>query len=111
MARKLLINPHAGQILKLEFLDVVGMSQNALALALQVPSNRIHDIVRGHRNVTADTDIRLCKFFGLSDGYFLRLQIAHDIMQAKHTLADKIAKIQPHSMQEAIDVVVRTRKS
>ena len=111
MAVKLLSNPHAGQILKLEFLDVMGMSQNALAHAIKVPSNRIHDIVRGRRSVTADTDIRLCKFFGLSDGYFLRLQIAHDIMQAKRALADKIAKIQPYSMQGAVDVVGRARKS
>jgi addiction module HigA family antidote len=112
MAKKLLTNPHAGQILKLEFLDAMGMSQNSLATAIKVPANRIHDIVRGRRGITADTDIRLCKFFGLSYGYFLRLQIAHDIMQAKRTLADKIAKIQPYSnpAQEPVTIADRVRK-
>jgi len=66
-------NPHPGVILKEEFLNEIGMSQNQLAEALGVPGNRIHAIVNGTRNVTADTDLRLCRFFGLSEGYFLRL--------------------------------------
>jgi addiction module HigA family antidote len=59
--------------LKEEFLNEIGMSQNQLAEALGVPGNRIHAIVNGTRDVTADTDLRLCRFFGLSEGYFLRL--------------------------------------
>ncbi len=97
MVKKLLANPHAGEILKKEFLDEIGMSQNALALALGVPANRIHDIVRGRRSITADTDLRLCKFFGLTEGYFLRLQIAYDLLEAKRLIADKITKIKPYS--------------
>jgi addiction module HigA family antidote len=91
----------------------MGMSQNSLATAIKVPANRIHDIVRGRRGITADTDVMLCKFFGLSYGYFLRLQIAHDIMQVRRTIADKIAKIQPYSnsAQEPIDVAEQVRKS
>ena len=96
MIKKLLHNPHAGEILKKEFLDETGMSQNALAKAIGVPSNRIHDIVRGRRSVTADTDLRLCKFFGLSDGYFLRLQIDYDISEARQNVTDKISKIEPY---------------
>jgi addiction module HigA family antidote len=89
-------NPHAGEILKTEFLEPLKLSQNALAKAIQVPANRIHAIVQGTRSVTADTDLRLCKFFGLSNGYWLRLQNLYDLMEAKRLLTDKIALIQPH---------------
>ena len=73
----LLRNPHPGEILKEEFLKEIGVSQNQLAQAIGVPGNRIHAIVNGTRDITADTDLRLCKFFGLTDGYCLRLQNAH----------------------------------
>ena len=96
MAKKLLENPHAGQILKSEFLDELDMSQNALARAINVPSNRIHNIVKGQRGITADTDLRLCKFFGLSEGYFLRLQLSYELLEAKRTLIKKIEKITPY---------------
>jgi len=59
-------NPHPGDILKHEFLQPTGLSQNRLAHAIGVPPNRIHSIVAGARSVTADTDLRLCRFFGLS---------------------------------------------
>jgi addiction module HigA family antidote len=95
-------NPHVGEILKFEFLDELNMSQNALAKAIDVPANRIHAIVKGERTITADTDLRLCKFFGLSEGYFLRLQLSHDLLNAKQDLVKKIAKIKPyqHVIQE-----------
>jgi addiction module HigA family antidote len=67
-------NPHPGEILKEEFLKEIAMSQNRLAHAVGVPENRIHAIVNGTRDVTADTDLRLCKFFGLSESHFLHLQ-------------------------------------
>jgi len=100
MTKKLLKNPHAGEILKTEFLDEIGMSQNALARAINVPSNRIHDIVKGQRSITADTDLRLCKFFELSEGYFLRLQLAYEILEAKRKLVNAIEKIKPHSIYQ-----------
>jgi len=68
-------NPHPGEILKEEFLNEIGVSQNQLAKAIGVPGNRVHAIVKGTRDITADTDLRLCKFFGLTEGYFLRLQM------------------------------------
>jgi len=95
--KKMLTNPHAGDILKKEFLDEIHMSQNALAAALHVPANRIHDIVRGRRSVTADTDLRLCKFFGLTEGYFLRLQVSYDIAQAKKEYAEKIKQVKRYN--------------
>lgn len=97
MAKRMLHNPHVGEILKLEFLDELGLSQNALARAIQVPANRIHHIVRGERSITADTDLRLCKFFELSEGYFLRLQLAYELFEAKHELVKEISKIKPYS--------------
>jgi len=91
-------NPHPGKILKEEFLAETGLSQNGLGQALGVPPNRIHAIVKGERDITADTDLRLCKFFGLSEGYFLRLQNAYDTMEAKRAISAQVAKIKPFSI-------------
>lgn len=95
-------NPHPGEILKQEFLNEIGLSQNQLAHALGVPTNRIHLIVSGSRSITADTDLRLCRFFGLSEGYFLRLQNAYDTLEAKRRILPQIAKIKPY--REMADV-------
>ena len=89
-------NPHPGTILKEEFLVAIGMSQNALAEAIGVPGNRIHAIVNGTRDITADTDLRLCRFFRLSEGYFLRLQNAFDTMEAKRRINGRLATIRPY---------------
>jgi addiction module HigA family antidote len=94
-------NPHPGEILKEEFLKEIDMSQNKLAQAIGVPGNRIHAIVNGTRDVTADTDLRLCKFFGLSEGYFLRLQNAYDTLEAKRRLSAEIARIKPYKPRHA----------
>lgn len=75
--------PHIGQVLQDEFLEPLGLSQNALALAIGVPSNRINGIIRGQRSITADTDLRLTKYFGLSKGYFLRLQNNFELLEAE----------------------------
>lgn len=89
-------NPHPGDILKYEFLDEVGMSQNALAKAIGVPANRIHAIIKGTRDITADTDLRLCKFFGLSEGFFQRLQVLYDTREAKRKIKSDILRIIPY---------------
>lgn len=94
-------NPHPGEILKEAFLSEFGMTQNRLAQAVGVPGNRIHAIVKGTRDITADTDLRLCKFFGLSEGYFLRLQNAYDTLEAKRRIADQVARITPYRPDEA----------
>jgi antitoxin HigA-1 len=93
-------NPHPGDILKEEFLEPLGLSQNALAQAIGVPSNRISDIIRGRRGITADTDLRLSRFFELSDGYWLRLQNSYDTMEVRRSqMAKKIADIRPYAVQ------------
>jgi antitoxin HigA-1 len=98
---ELLHNPHPGEILKEEFLNEIGMSQNQLARAVGVPGNRIHAIVNGTRDITADTDLRLCRFFSLSEGYFLRLQNAYETLEAKRRIAGEIAKIKPYKHGKA----------
>lgn len=84
-----------GEMLKEEFIDAFGITQNALAAAIFVPPNRIHQIVKGLRRITADTDLRLTTYFGLTQGYFLRYQEDYELRIAKRNIADDIAKIVP----------------
>jgi addiction module HigA family antidote len=84
---------HPGKILLEEFLKPMGLSQYALAKAIGVPPRRINEIVHGTRSVTADTDLRLSKFFGLSEGYWLRGQARYDIEVVKDSLAGVLAGI------------------
>ncbi|MDO8706695.1 MAG: HigA family addiction module antitoxin [Sulfuricaulis sp.] len=71
------------------------LSQYRLAKEIGVSQRRIGEIVVGKRAITADTDLRLCRFFGLSDGWWLRLQADYDTELAKDTLAKTLAKIKP----------------
>lgn len=84
-----------GELLLEEFLKPMGITQYRLAKEIDVPAQRIGEIVAGRRTVTADTDLRLCKFFGLSNGYWLRAQAAYDIEVAERALSRKLAKIKP----------------
>ena len=86
---------HPGQILREEFLVPMGISNYRLAKEIGVPAQRIGEIVAGRRRITADTDLRLCKFFGLSEGYWLRGQARFDMETAKDALADELARIHP----------------
>ncbi len=84
-----------GELLLEEFLRPMGISQYRLAKEIGVPAQRIGEIVAGRRSVTADTDLRLCRFFGLSNGYWLRAQVAHDTEVAEEALAEALEKITP----------------
>ncbi len=84
-----------GQLLKEEFLVPMGLSQYRLAKEIDVPAQRISEIVAGRRAVTADTDLRFCRFFGLSSGYWLRAQAAHDSEVAERKLRPVLLKIKP----------------
>lgn len=84
-----------GELLLEEFLKPMVISQYRLAKEIGVPAQRIGDIVAGKRAITADTDLRLCRFFGLSNGYWLRAQVAHDTEVAERILHAKLAKIKP----------------
>ena len=84
-----------GEMLKDEFIEPFNITQNALANAIFVPPNRIHQIVNGQRRITADTDLRLTKYFGLSQGFFLRFQEDYELRMAKRKIANEIEKIKP----------------
>jgi antitoxin HigA-1 len=84
-----------GEILLEEFLKPMGLSQYRLAKEVGVPAQRISEIVSGKRSITADTDLRLCKFFGLSNGYWLRAQAAHDTEIAERKMGTVLTKIRP----------------
>lgn len=84
-----------GELLKEEFLVPMGISQYRLAKETGIPAQRIGQIVLGRRSVTADTDLRLCRFFGLTDGYWLRAQAAYDTQLARRRLSDDLDKIVP----------------
>ena len=84
-----------GELLREEFLTPMGLSQYRLAKEIDVPAQRISEIVAGKRSITADTDLRLCRFFGLSNGYWLRAQVAHDTEVAEGSLASTLKKIKP----------------
>ena len=84
-----------GELLREEFLGPMGLSQYRLAKEIDVPAQRIGEIVAGKRSVTADTDLRLCRFLGLSNGYWLRAQAAYDTEVTEEKLAKTLAKIEP----------------
>jgi addiction module HigA family antidote len=84
-----------GELLREEFLIPMGLTQYRLAKEIGVPAQRISDIVAGKRAITADTDLRLCRFFGLSNGYWLRAQATYDTEVTEEALAKTLAKIKP----------------
>jgi antitoxin HigA-1 len=91
----LLPNPHPGEILLEEFLRPMGLSQTALAHAIGVPPRRINEIVLGKRAITADTDLRLARYFGASEGFFLTLQADHDLLERRRQIGSVLKAIKP----------------
>ena len=89
-------NPTPGEILLLEFIEPMGLTQNGLARAIGVPPRRINEIVLGKRSVTADTDLRLARYFGVSEGFWLGLQADHDLLERRRQIAGELAEIAPH---------------
>jgi addiction module HigA family antidote len=90
-------NPHPGEILLEEFMKPLGLSQNALARAIKVSPRRINELVQGKRAVSADTDLRLARYFGVSAGIFLGLQADYDLMEQKRKLGNKLDEITPRA--------------
>jgi addiction module HigA family antidote len=77
------VTTHPGEVLREEFLDPLDMSVNSLAMALRVPATRIGAIVKGERSVTADTALRLGRFFGTSPEFWMNLQAMHDLTKTR----------------------------
>ena len=86
--------PTVGEILKEEFMDPLGISAYKLAKDIFVPISRVQDILHGRRRITADTSLRLSKYFGVSERYFLSLQDDIDLRNEKVALAEELDKIQ-----------------
>ena len=84
-----------GEILLEEFLKPMGISQYRLAMAIGVPARRINEIVHGLRGITADTGLRLSRFFGLSEGFWVNLQTRYNLEIEKEQIAGALEKIKP----------------
>jgi addiction module HigA family antidote len=91
---KTLPNIHPGEILLEEFLNPMGISQNRLARAMDVPPRRINEIVHGKRAITADTAIRLARALGTSEQFWMGLQADFDLEEARKSASDKLRKIE-----------------
>jgi len=91
-------NPTPGDILLLDFIEPMGLTQNGLARAIGVPPRRVNEIVLGKRAVTADTDLRLARYFSVSDGFFLGLQSDLDLLRQRRKIAAELARIEPRTL-------------
>lgn len=86
---------HPGEVLQEDFLDAFGITQHKLAVSIGVPPRRINEIVHSKRGITADTALRLAKYFGTSAQFWLNLQSHYDLDLAEDRVADQIAAITP----------------
>ena len=93
MAQHKPINPHPGEILLEEFLKPMALSQNRLAMELRVPTHRVNGIVHGRRSITADSALRLAKFFGTTPDFWLNLQKSYDLAAAQEELKNELSRI------------------
>ena len=90
---------HPGEVLLEEFLEPMGISQYRLAKDISVPPRRINEIVHGKRSVTADTALRLSRYFGTSDRFWLNLQASHDLDVVRDRLGDRLqAEVIPRAV-------------
>lgn len=90
-------NPHAGDLLQREFIEPLALDRETLAIALGVGAGRISDVVDGRMPMDADLDLRLTRYFGLSEGFFTRIQNRHDLMEAKRALNGELDRIVPRA--------------
>lgn len=94
-------NIHPGEILLEEFLIPLAISQNKLARDIEVPPRRINEIVHGKRSITADTDLRLARALGTSEGFWLGLQMDYDLEERRKIIHKKLARIHPSHSRAA----------
>lgn len=90
---RLIPTPTIGEILQEEFLEPMGISAYKLAKDIHVPTSRIQDILHDRRKITADTSLRLARYFGVSDSYFIDMQNDIDIRNMKISIADELSSI------------------
>jgi antitoxin HigA-1 len=102
---------HPGEILSEEFLRPLGISQYRLAKDISVPPRRINEIVQGKRSLTADTALRLAKFFGTSEIFWLNLQARYDLDVQKQRLGKRLREVRPYSVPSRRSMVAYRRKA
>jgi addiction module HigA family antidote len=90
-------NSHAGELLVSEFMEPLGLSEEALASALAIAPARLHDVIAGKRPMDADLDLRLARYFRMSEGFFLGLQDDYELLEAKRALNGELEKILPRA--------------
>lgn len=89
---------HPGEILMEEFLDPMGITQHKLAVSIGVPPRRINEIVHGKRRITADSALRLGRFFGVTAQFWINLQSHYDLEVESEAIADQLKLIKPHQV-------------
>ena len=94
---------HPGEMLLREFLIPLGMTQQDLARAIRVPYQRVNEIVRGRRGVSPSTALRLSKFFGVSPGFWMNLQLRWDLYHAQRRESEQLKAIRPHELTDAVE--------
>lgn len=90
-------NSHAGELLVLEFMEPLGLDAGALALALDVPRDQIDAVIAGDRPMDAALDLRLARYFRMSEGFFLGLQTDYELLEAKRALNGALDRIVPRA--------------
>jgi addiction module HigA family antidote len=90
-------NPHAGEMLWLDFMEPAGTSLAQLAAAIDVANDRLQDVIEGRQRMDADLDLRLGRYYGMSEGFFLRLQDSYELLEAKRTLNGRLDRIVPRA--------------
>lgn len=88
---------HPGEMLLEEFLNPMGLTQRELAAAIHVPYQRVNEIINGKRGMTPATALRLARFFGMSAGFWMNLQLRWDLYQVQQDEAEALAAIQPYA--------------
>ena len=90
-------NTHPGEMLMIDFMEPLSLDAAALARAIDLPEERLTKVIVGERPVDAELDLRLGRYFGMSEGFFMRLQVQHDIIEAKRELNGRLERILPRA--------------
>jgi addiction module HigA family antidote len=90
-------NPHAGELLVQEFMEPLGLTAEALSAPLGVASARLESVIVGRMRIDANLDLRLGRYFGMSEGFFLRLQDQYELLEAKRALNGDLDRIVPRA--------------
>ena len=90
-------NEHAGRLLVSELMEPLELTTAQLAAALQVPAEHISAVIEGKSSMDAELDLRLSRYFGLSEGFFMRLQIRYELLEAKRALNGELDRIVPRA--------------